>query len=91
VCLLFVCLAGSLVWASDPARPAGFSPATWVEMDPAKKKTSKIIGFFSRIYICLKKMFSCMLHTANTLTRFEHSSFYIYIYIIFKVLKENVF
>jgi hypothetical protein len=30
-----LCPAGSLVWASDPARPAGFSPATWVELDLA--------------------------------------------------------
>jgi hypothetical protein len=30
-----LCPAGSLVWASDPARPAGFSPATWAKLDPA--------------------------------------------------------
>jgi hypothetical protein len=27
-----VCPAGSLIWTSDPTRPAGSSPATWVEL-----------------------------------------------------------
>jgi hypothetical protein len=34
----FVSPAGSLAQGSDPARPAGFSPATWVELDPAPQK-----------------------------------------------------
>jgi len=33
------CPAGSLVWASDPVRPAGSSPATWAELDPTQKKS----------------------------------------------------
>jgi hypothetical protein len=33
-----LCPVGSLVWASDPVRPAGFSPATWVELDPVQKR-----------------------------------------------------
>jgi len=34
----FVFPPGSLAWASDPVRPAGSSPATWTELDQAKKK-----------------------------------------------------
>jgi hypothetical protein len=44
-----LCPVGSLVWASDPARPARFSPATWADLDPAPKKTSNIVVFF-RVY-----------------------------------------
>ena len=29
------CFSSLLVWTSDPARPAGFSPATWAGLDPA--------------------------------------------------------
>jgi len=31
--------AGSLVWASDPARPAGSSLATWTGLGPAQKNS----------------------------------------------------
>jgi hypothetical protein len=85
-----LCLAGSLVWASDPTRPAGFSPATWAELDPAQKKMSKIVGFlvylfcgfvfYIYIYIYLKKtkkIFYCVLHTAYTLTLFWNVPFFI--------------
>jgi hypothetical protein len=33
--------AGSLAWASDPARLAGSSPATWAGLGPARKKNFK--------------------------------------------------
>ena len=109
-CKLQQCPAGSLVWASDPARLAGFSPATWAELDPAQKKTSNIVVFLLYLFYgfviffilwkykssikipgfsmkCCKyiymsekqKIFSCVLHTANTLTCFE-CFFFIYIY-----------
>jgi presenilin-like A22 family membrane protease len=93
-----LCPAGSLVWASDPARPDEFSPATWAKLDPAPKKRVKslvfcvfILWFFLCvcvcIYMCLKKYFSCVLHTANTLTCFEC----FFLKQIFQVLKENLF
>jgi len=43
-----LCPAGSLVWASDPAMPAGFSLATWAELDPTPKK--RVISIFFCIY-----------------------------------------
>jgi len=44
-----LCPAGSLVWASDPARPAGFSPTTWTELSLTLIKTSNIVVVF-RVY-----------------------------------------
>jgi len=47
----FIFPGGSLVWANDPVRPAGSSPATWAELGTAQKKkllknenSSKIIS-----------------------------------------------
>jgi hypothetical protein len=117
-CKLQQCPAGSLVWASDPARLAGFSPATWAELDPAQKKTSNIVVFLLYLFYgfviffilwkykssikipgfsmkCCKyiymsekqKIFSCVLHTANTLTCFECFFLYIYTKKTFEVSK----
>jgi hypothetical protein len=61
-CNLQQCPAGSLVWASDLARPAGFSPATWAELDPAQKKTSNIVGFL--VYLVYGLLF--FLYCGNT-------------------------
>jgi len=48
---MLLCLAGSLVWASDPARPTGFSPAIWTELDPDPLKKYKEYLWFSRVFI----------------------------------------
>jgi len=52
------CLAGSLVWANDPARPAGSSPATWVRLGSVRKKNyskklSQICDFLNFFYILI--------------------------------------
>jgi len=51
-----LCPAGSLVWASDPARPAGFSPATWTELDPAKKEVISLFFFVVFLYFYIVKI-----------------------------------
>jgi hypothetical protein len=88
LCVPLICPAGSLAWAIDSVRPAGFSLSIWVELDPTKKKQVRSLVFFVYLFLWLfrvhiyiymsKKMFSCVLHTTNTLTYFEHFSFYIY-------------
>jgi uncharacterized protein YutD len=45
-----LCPAGSLVWASDSARLAGFSSATRAELDLAQKKRSKIVSFLVDLF-----------------------------------------
>jgi hypothetical protein len=57
-----LCPAGSLVWASDPARPAGFSPTTWTELGLTLIKTSNIVVVF-RVYFVLYFVF---LYCKNT-------------------------
>ena len=53
-----LCPAGSLVWASDPARPAGFSPATRVVI----KKILEVSKMYFRMDFLntTKKLFSCI-------------------------------
>ena len=67
-----LCPVGSLVWASDPARPARFSPATWADLDPAPKKTSNIVVFFHVYFVVF---FFVFLYCKNTTLVFRIPGF----------------
>jgi hypothetical protein len=59
------CLSWSLVWSSDPARPAGSSPAPWAGLGLAKKKNS-IMWFFQNILLYFDQYWFVFLYCKDT-------------------------
>jgi hypothetical protein len=56
-CVPLVCPAGSLVWASDPARLAGSNPVTWAELDPPPKRVRlffRVVLLFYFLFVKIK-------------------------------------
>jgi hypothetical protein len=58
------CLSWSLVWSSDPARPAGSSPAPWAGLGLAKKNS--IMWFFQNILLYFDQYWFVFLYCKDT-------------------------